>query len=137
LRLKWYDQKLNILAVYPLPKRTNKRKRLFISISCVISIICVHIIKYRYIYKLVLCWKCHLIPTRNSQDMDQWTICLQFWGHERLGDSACNCACAKKLKKVYGTSSFKLNFSILSYISEDLLLFLLQVFHKVTNKKCL
>ena len=39
----------------------------------------------------------------------------------------------KKLKTVYGTSSFKLNFSILSYISEDLLLFLLQVFHKVTK----
>jgi len=79
--------------VYPLPKNTNKWKLLFISILCIISIICVHIV--RYLHKLMLCWKFHIIPTRNSQDMDHWTIYLQFWGHVHLGDSACKCAWAK------------------------------------------
>jgi len=82
-----------ILAVYPLPKRTNSRKLLFISISCISIIFCVQIVKY--LYKLMVCWKFHIIPTRNSQDMDDWNIYLHFLGHVRLGDSANKCACAK------------------------------------------
>jgi len=44
-----------VLALYPLPKRTNSRKLLFISISCISIICCVHIVKY--LYKLMICWK--------------------------------------------------------------------------------
>jgi len=84
---------ITLLALYPLPKRTNSRKLLFISISCITIIFCVHIVKY--LYKLMICWKFHIIPTRNSQDMDDWNIYLHFWGHVRRGDSANKCACAK------------------------------------------
>ena len=84
---------MTILALYPLPKRTNSRKFLFISISC-ISIF--------FVYKLsnisIIWWhveKFHIIPTRNSQDMDNWNIYLHFLGHVRLGDSTNKCACAK------------------------------------------
>jgi len=83
----------HLLALYPLPKRTNSRKLLFISISCISIIFCLHIVKY--LYKLMICWKFHIIPTRNSQDMDDWNIYLHFLGHVRLGDSANKYACAK------------------------------------------
>ena len=82
-----------VLAVYLLPKRTYSRKHLFISISCISIIFCVHIVKY--IYKLMICWKFHIIPTRNSQEIDDWNIYLNFLGHVRLGDSANKCACPK------------------------------------------
>jgi len=95
------QQEHYILAVYPLPKRTNSRKHLFISISCIFIsfIFCVHIVKH--LYKLMLCWKLHIIPTRNSQDMDHWNIYLHFLGHVRLGDSANKCACAKIKIEIY------------------------------------
>ena len=83
---------LPLLAVYLSPKRTNSRKLLFISILCMYIIFCVHIVKY--LYKLMLCWKFHIIPMRNNQDMDHWNIYLHFLGHMRLGDSAHKCACA-------------------------------------------
>jgi len=53
----------------------------------------VHIVKY--LYKLMICWTFHIIPTRNCQDIDAWNIYLHFLGHMRLGDSANKCACAK------------------------------------------
>jgi len=86
-------QNIGLLAVYPFPKNTNSRKLLFISISCIYITFCVHIVKY--LYKLMLCWKFHIIPTRISQDMDHWNIFLHFLGQVRLGDSANECACAK------------------------------------------
>jgi len=70
----------------------NSRKLLFISISCNYIVFCVHIVKY--LYKLMLCWKFHIITTRSSQDMDHWNINLHFLGHMRLGDFANKCACA-------------------------------------------
>jgi len=79
--------------LYPLPKVTNSRKLLFISISCISLNFCVQIVKY--LYKMMVCWKFHIIPMRNSQDMDDWNIYLHFWGHVRPGDSAYKCACAK------------------------------------------
>jgi len=54
--------KCHTMAVYPLPKRTNSQKLLFISISCIYITFCEHIVKY--LYKLMLCWKFHIIPTR-------------------------------------------------------------------------
>ena len=94
--------------MYPLPKRTNSRKLLFISISCIYITFCVHIVKY--LYKLMLCWKFHIIPTRNSQDMDHWNIYLHFLGHVRLGDSTYECACAKKFKKNIRNFGFYIEF---------------------------
>ena len=43
----------NSFTVYPLPKKTNSQKLLFISISCIYIIFCVHI--DNYLYKLMLC----------------------------------------------------------------------------------
>ena len=48
--------------MYPLPKVTNSRKLLFISILCISIIFCVQIVKY--LCKLQVCWKFHIIPTR-------------------------------------------------------------------------
>jgi len=70
--LEMFDLYKQVLTLYPLPKRTNSRKLLFISISCISISFCVHIVKY--LYKLMICWKFHIIPTRKSQDMDHWNI---------------------------------------------------------------
>jgi len=44
----------------------------------------------------VLCWKFHIIPTRNSQDMDHWNIYLHLFGHVLLEiDSPYKCACTR------------------------------------------
>jgi len=60
---------------------------------------CVHIVKY--LYKLMLCWKFHITPTRNSQDMDHWNTYLHFLGQVRLGDSANECTWTFPFSKAF------------------------------------
>ena len=43
----------------------------------------------------MLCWKFHIIPMRNSQDMDHWNIYIHFLGHVHLGDSTNECVGTK------------------------------------------
>ena len=90
-----YDHTHNYTGLVPITERDKwtRWKLKFISISCNFIIICVHIVKY--LPKLMLCWKFHLILVRNSQDMDHWNIYLQFWGHMLLGDSSNKWTCAK------------------------------------------
>ena len=113
-------------------RETNSQKLLFISISCIYIIFCVHI--DNYLYKLMLCWKFHIIPMRNSQDMDHWNIYLHFLGHVRLGDSANECACAKIKNRNIRNFGFYIElFHFLKHFRRSLL-FLLQFFHNVTKK---
>jgi len=78
---------------------------------------------------IMLCWKFHLIPTRDSQDIDHWNIYLQFWGHVRLGDSANKCACEKnknRIKQIFGFDielfHFQKHFRRSSFIFTSILL---------------
>ena len=108
-------------------------KDLFISISRNYIIISVHVDKYLHV--LMLCWKIHLIPMRNSQDMDHWNIYLQFWGHVRLGDSTYNCTCTNN--RNIQNLALTLNFSIPQNISEDRLwlsYLYFNFFYNVTKK---
>jgi len=123
---------IHLLAVYPLPKETNSQKLLFISISCIYIIFCVHI--DNYLYKLMLCWKFHIIPLRNSQDIYHWNIYLHFLGHVRLGDSTNECACAKiKNRNIRNFGFYIKLFLFLKHFRRSFL-FLLQFFHNVTKK---
>jgi len=96
--------RVTLLAVYLLPKRTNSRKLLFISISCIYIIVCVHIVKY--LYKLMLCWIFHIIPTRYSQDMDHWNIYLHFWVTCVWGIPLTSVHAQKLKIEIYKTSAF-------------------------------
>jgi len=83
--MRWPVVFLHVLALYPLPKRTNTGnswKLFFISISCISIIFCVQIVKY--LYKLIVYWKFHIIRTRNK-DIDDWNIYLHFFGSHVWG----------------------------------------------------